>query len=125
MGQIFAVTLKNFAEGYVWKGISIWKGNDPTPNFSEKLIYTKEEWQAMWALVNDRSIVINKDDKGSAGVVWDNNDCILEAEKQLSDVNVYKYVSFNKKYLQELAGRINQLFWNLKSKGKITDKQLK
>ena len=79
----------------------------------------------MWALVNDRSIVINKDDKGSTGVVWDNNDCILEAEKQLSDVNVYKYVSFNKKYLQELAGRINQLFWNLKSKGKITDKQLK
>ena len=42
MGQIFAVTSKNFAEGYVWKGISIWKGTDPTPDFSEKLSFTQK-----------------------------------------------------------------------------------
>ena len=64
----------------------------------------------MRALVNNRSIVINKDDKGSTVVVWDNNDYMLETEKQLSDANVYKYVSFNKKNLQKLAGRINHLF---------------
>ena len=58
-------------------------------------------------------------------MVWDRNDYILEAEKQLSDANVYKDVFFNEKNLQELVGTSNQLFQNLKSKGKISDKQLK
>ena len=56
-------------------------------------------------------------------MVWDRNNYILEAEKQLSDANVYKVVSFNEKNLQELAGTSNQLFQNLKSKWKISDKQ--
>ena len=51
-------------------------------------------------------------------MVWDRNDYILEAEKQLSDANVYKDVSFSKKNLQELVGASNQLFQNLKSKRK-------
>ena len=42
-----------------------------------------------------------------------------------SDANVYMDVSFNEKILQELVGTSNQLFQNLKSKGKISDKQLK
>ena len=87
--------------------------------------FSKEEWQAMRALADDRSIVIKRADKGSTEVVWDRNDYILKAEKQLSDANVYKDVSFNEKYLQELVGTSNQLFQNLKSKGKISDKQLK
>ena len=87
--------------------------------------FSNEEWQAMRALADDRSIVIKKADKGSTVVVWDRNDYILEAEKQLSDANVYKDVSFNEKNLQELVGTSNQLFQNLKSKGKISDKQLK
>ena len=58
-------------------------------------------------------------------MVWDRNDHILKAEKQLSDANVYKDVSFNEKNLQELVGTSNQLFQNRKSKGKISDKQLK
>ena len=116
--------------------------NDPTPDFSEKPSFTpksswkpptghpnlevflselekqifrivdsklgysnfsKEEWEAMRALAHDRSIAIEKADKGLTVVVWDRNDYILEAEKQLS----------------------SQLFQNLKSKGKISDKQLK
>ena len=44
----------------------------------------------MRALANDRSIVIKKADKGSCVVVWNRNDYIAEAEKQLSDVNIYK-----------------------------------
>ena len=79
----------------------------------------------MRALADYRSIVIKKADKGSTVVVWDCNDYKLEAEKQLSDANVYKDVSFNEKNLQELVGTSNQLFQNLKSKGKISDKQLK
>ena len=49
----------------------------------------------MRALADDRSIVIKKADKGSTVVVWDCNDYILDAEKQFSDANVYKDVSFN------------------------------
>ena len=87
--------------------------------------FSKEEWQAMRALADDRSIVLKKADKCSTVVVWGRNYYILEAEKQLSDANVYKDVFFNEKNLQELVGTSNQLFQNLKSKGKISDKQLK
>ena len=69
----------------------------------------------MRALTDDRSNVIKKADKGSTAVVWDHNDYILEAEKQLSDANVYKDVFFNEKNLQELVGTSNQLFQKLKS----------
>ena len=87
--------------------------------------FSKEESQAMWALADNRSIVIKKADKGSTVGVWDSNDYILEAGKQLNDANVYKDVFFNEKNFQELVGTSNQLFQNLKSKGKISDKQLK
>ena len=43
--------------------------------------FCNEEWQAIRALVNDRSKVIKKADKGSCVVVWDWNDYIPEAEK--------------------------------------------
>ena len=43
--------------------------------------FSKEEWQAMRALANDRSTVVKKPDKGSCVVVWDRNDYIAEAEK--------------------------------------------
>ena len=72
----------------------------------------------MRALADDRSIVVKKADKGSTVVIWDRNDYILEAEKQLCDANVYKDVSFNEKDLQELVGTSNQFFQtsNLKEK---------
>ena len=95
---------------------------------SKKLGYSNlstEEWKAMHSLADDRSIVIKKADKGSSVVVWDRNDYVMEAEIQLSDANVYKDVSFNEKMLQDLVGTSNKLFQNLKSKGKISDKQLK
>ena len=95
---------------------------------SKKLGYSNlstEEWKAMRSLADDRSIVIKKADKGSSVVVWDRNDYVMEAEKQLSDANVYKDVSFNEKMLQDLVGTSNKLFQNLKSKGKISDKELK
>ena len=79
----------------------------------------------MRALANDRSIVIKKADKGSCVAVWDRNDYIAEAEKQLSDENIYKDINFKDKILQELADNSNKLFGNLKTKGSITEKELK
>ena len=80
----------------------------------------------MRTLADDRTIVIKKADKGSCVVVWDHNNFVKEAEKQLNDIkDVYKDVSFNEKILQELVGTSNKLFQNLKAKGKISVKQLK
>ena len=56
--------------------------------------FSKEEWQCMRLLANDRSIVIKKADKGSCVVVWDREDYIAEASKQLNDESVYKSVKF-------------------------------
>ena len=62
----------------------------------------KEEWQAVRSLANDRQIVIKKADKGSCIVVWDRDDYLLEAEKQLGDTSIYKDVSFSDKLLTNL-----------------------
>ena len=69
--------------------------------------------------------MIKKADKGSCVVVWDRNDYIKEAEKQLIDTNAYKDIFLNSKLLQEVVVTSNRLFQNLKAKGKISDKQLK
>ena len=133
----------NFSEVPAFRTKSTWNPPKGHPNLevflsevekelfsctSKKLGYSNlstEEWKAMRSLADDRSIVIKKADKGSSVVVWDRNDYVMEAEKQLSDANVYKDVSFNEKMLQDLVGTSSKLFQNLKSKGKISDKQLK
>ena len=79
----------------------------------------------MWPLANDRSIVIKKADKGWCVVVWDHDNYIAEAEKQLSDKSVYRDVNFNSKILQNLAETSNSIFKNSKRKGKITGNKLK
>ena len=79
----------------------------------------------MRALANDRSTVIKNADKGSCVVAWDRNDYIAEAEKQLSHENNYNDIDFKDKILQELANNSNKLFKSLKTKGSITEKELK
>ena len=54
---------------------------------------TNSERKTSYYLKNDKSIVIKSADKGSAVAVWDRKDYIKEAEKQLSDEEVYKKVS--------------------------------
>ena len=44
---------------------------------------SKEEWIAVWGLINDKSIVIKKADKGSCIVVWGREDYIKEAKNHL------------------------------------------
>ena len=58
-------------------------------------------------------------------VVWDHNNYIAEAEKQLNNKSVYKNVIFKEKILQDLAETSNNIFKSLRGKGKITEKQLK
>ena len=58
---------------------------------------SKLKWVAMRSFADDRSIVIKKADKGSCIVVWDRNDYLREAEKQLKDQNVYRKVDLKDK----------------------------
>ena len=48
-------------------------------------------------------MAIKKGHKGSCVVIWDRNDYITEADKQLSHKYVYKQVSFKEKTLCDLV----------------------
>ena len=50
--------------------------------------FTSEEWKALRSLADDKQIVIKKADKGSCVVIWDRDDYLVEAERQLKDENV-------------------------------------
>ena len=51
---------------------------------------TKEEREALYNLQDDRSIIIKGADKGSVIVVWDREDYLKEAYRQLDDKEVYE-----------------------------------
>ena len=53
---------------------------------------TKEERNALYNLRDDPTIIIKGADKGSAVVVWDRDDYLKEAPKQLEDKDVYEEV---------------------------------
>ena len=72
-----------------------------------------------------RNRVTEKTDKESCVVVWNRNDYIVDAGKQLSDANVQKGVKCNVKLMQYLAEPSNKMFKSLKNGGFITDKKLK
>ena len=78
---------------------------------------SREEWQAVRSLADDRSIVIKKADKGSRVVVWDRNDYLLEAERQLSDNKVYRDVNITENILSKLSETSNRMFSSLKKRG--------
>ena len=68
----------------------------------------------------DRSIVLKKADKFSCVVVYDRNDYVVEAEKQLSNSDVYR-----ENILSNLSEASRILFGSLKRKGFVTEKHLK
>ena len=86
---------------------------------------SREEWNAIRSLADDRSIIIKKADKGLYIVIWSRNDYLMEAEKQLSDKKVYREVSNSENVLTKLAEMSNKMFSNLEKRGHITEKQLK
>ena len=84
---------------------------------------SKEEWRATRSLADNRSIVIKKSDNGSCVVVWDRNDYVLEAEKQLSNPSIYQDVSNSENILPNVHS--NKMFSSLRRKGFITEEQPK
>ena len=65
---------------------------------------TSKEQLALYDRKNDKNIVIKGADKGSSEVVWDREDYIKEAGKQLGDSEVYEKVPDE---LEPLVGTIN------------------
>ena len=59
------------------------------------------ELKALHDLKDDENIEIKSADKSAAVVLWDREDYIIEAEKQLSDEEVYEEVSNNAVALQK------------------------
>ena len=84
---------------------------------------SKEEYLTMRSLQNDRSVVIKPADKGSAVVVWDRNDYLKEAERQLSDEKTYEEIRITEKDQVELVEKSNDLFSNLRRKNVITENE--
>ena len=76
-------------------------------------------------MADDRSIVKKKADKGSSIVILDRIDYLKEANKQLSQKNVYKVFEFKEKMLAELVETSNRFLKNLKTRGCISEKNLK
>ena len=81
---------------------------------------------AIRALADDRSIIVKKTDKGSCIVVWHWAGYLREAEKQLSDKNVYQEVQFKKQMLSNLVDASNKFLRGLKPNRFIAEvKELK
>ena len=73
------------------------------------LNFSKDEYQLMCSLANDRRIAIKKAENSFCFVIWDQQDFIAEASKQLYDGSVYKSAKFK----------------GFKRKSKITEKEVK
>ena len=86
---------------------------------------SKEEWDALRGLADDRSIVINKADKVSRVVVWCRDDYIKETKNQLKDNTVYKDVNFKETILSDLVDKNSKFFKSLHCRKCITEKELK
>ena len=86
--------------------------------------FSSEVWRAIRSLVKDRNVVVKKIAKGFYVVMWDLEDYIAEAERQLRDVTVYKDVDFKEKMLQDIAATSNKLSINHKNKGRTTRKKI-
>ena len=74
-------------------------------------------------LQGDRNVIIKLADKGSAAVIWDRNDCLKEAEKQLSDRSNYLETKVIGKDLVDLVEQSNKMFENLQITSLIQEKE--
>ena len=83
---------------------------------------TREERGALFDLKNDKTIVIKGADKGSAVVVWDRDDYIQEAEKQLGDKEIYEEVSNDP---QPLINTIHRAVEKIRKRGDLSADNIK
>ena len=77
----------------------------------------------MHNLQSDRNVIIKPADKGPAVVIWDRNDYLKEAEKQLSDRSTYLETKVIEKDLANLVEQSNKMFQNLQRKSVIQERQ--
>ena len=76
-----------------------------------------EERGALFDLKNVKNIAIKGADKGSAMVVWDRDDYIQEAEKQLGDKEIYEEVSTDP---QPLIDAIHGVVEKIRTRGDLS-----
>ena len=81
---------------------------------------SREEWNTIRSLADDRNIIIKKADKGSRIVIWGRNDYLMQAEKQLKDKKVYQKVSNSETILSKLEDTSNKVFSSLKKTAYVT-----
>ena len=74
-------------------------------------------------LQRDRNVIIKPADKGSAVLIWDRNDHLKEAEKQLSDGSTYLETKVIEKDLVDLVEQSNKMFENLQRKSVIQERE--
>ena len=74
-------------------------------------------------LQRDRNVIIKPADKGSAVLIWDRNDHLKEAEKQLSDGSTYLETKVIEKDLVDLVEQSNKMFENLQRKTVIQKRE--
>ena len=77
----------------------------------------------MRSLQNDKSVIIKRADKDSAVVVWDRQDYLKEAKRQLSDSSIYKEVKVTEKDVVDLVDKSNKIFVDLERKNIIQEKE--
>ena len=93
------------------------------PGKAEQFNLTREEYLTMRDLQSDRNVIIKPADKGSAVVIWDRNDYLKEAEKQLTDRSTYLETKVIEKDLVNLVEQSNKMFENLQRKSVIQERE--
>ena len=74
-------------------------------------------------LQSDRNVIIKPTDKRSAAVIWDRNDYLKKAEKQLRDRSTYLEIKVIEKDLVNLVEQSNKMFENLQRKRVIQESE--
>ena len=83
---------------------------------------TSKERQALYDLKNDKNIVIKGADKRSAVVVWDREDYIKKAEKQLRGFDAYEEVPDD---LEPLISTIHRMIGKIRKTGDLKKEIIK
>ena len=78
-----------------------------------------------FSLFCHRNFIIKPTDKGSCIVLWDREDYLAEAEKQLQDVDIYEDTDFMESDLVKLVETSKNTFQSLRRKNLIIEKELK
>ena len=80
------------------------------PGKPQQFNLTREEYLTMCNIHGDRNVIIKPADKGSVVVIWDRNDYLKEAEKQLSDRSTYLETKVIGKDSVDLVEQSNKIF---------------